>query len=104
MGKPRKIEITIQTDRRVVIYATGLGGTWCQQCGAEREFVTLQTAGQLADSMMLDVVNGSLPPDLHMALSADGSHRVCLKSLMQLAGRGSKLSGSSVVKGSLPEK
>jgi hypothetical protein len=26
LGKPRKIEITIQTDRRVVIYATGLGG------------------------------------------------------------------------------
>jgi hypothetical protein len=86
LGKQRKIAITIQTDRRAVIYATGLGGTWCQQCGAEREFVTLQTAGQLAASMMLDAVNGSLPPDLHIALSADGSHRVCLKSLMQLAG------------------
>jgi hypothetical protein len=48
LGKQRKIEITTQTDRRVVIYATG-GWTWCQQCGAEREFVTLQTAGQLAD-------------------------------------------------------
>jgi hypothetical protein len=86
VGKQRKIEITIQTDRRVVIYATGLGGTWCRQCGTEREFVTLQTASQLAESMMLDVVNGSLPPDLHMAPSPDGSPRVCLKSLMQLAG------------------
>jgi hypothetical protein len=104
LGKQRKIEITIQTDRRVVICATGLGRTWCQQCGGEREFVTLQTAGQLADSIVLDVVNGSLPPNLHMALSPDGSHRVCLKSLMQLAARGSKLSGSIVVKGSLPEK
>ena len=44
MPKPRKIEITIQTDRRVEIHAAGVGRTWCQQCDTEVEVVTWQTA------------------------------------------------------------
>ena len=109
MAKQRKIEITIRTDRRVTIYATGFGRTWCEHCGSEREVVTLQTAGMLANSMLGELPNGSLPPDLHLSVSPDGSPRVCLESLMQLANRGNKLSGTTlsetnVIKGLLPEK
>jgi hypothetical protein len=81
VAKRRKIEITIQTDRRVVIYATRLGRTRCEQCGAEREVVTLQTAGLLANSLSGDLTNESPPPGLHLSLAPDGSSRVCLESL-----------------------
>ena len=107
MAKRRKIEITIETDRRVVIYATGMGRTRCEQCGAEREVVTLQTAALLANSLSGDLTNESLPPGLHLSLAPDGSSRVCLESLMQSASRGDKLSGSTLprpngIKGLLP--
>ena len=107
MAKRRKIEITIQTDCRVVIYATGLGRARCEQCGTETEVVTLQAAGLLANSLTGDLTNGALPPGLHLSLAADGSSRVCLKSLMQSANRRNKLSGSTLagpngIKASLP--
>ena len=109
MATQRKIEITIQTDRRVVIHATGLARAWCPQCGTQQEFVTLQTAGLLTNSMLVDLTNGSLSPDLHISPSSDGSPQVCLESLRQMASRvtklsGATMSGSGVVKGLLPEK
>ena len=103
MGRKRRIEIRIQTDRRVVIYATGLAGTWCERCGKEREFVTPQTAGLLADSMLVEIKGGAYSPELHMAAAADGSPRICLDSLLQLAGKENKAPGFSVAKGLLPE-
>jgi hypothetical protein len=109
MAKPRKIEITIQTDRRVVIYATGLEGTWCERCGGEREVVTPQTASLLTSSMFGGLENGSLLTDLHISSSSDGSPRICLESLLRLSDRenklaGTTLSGPNAIKGVLPEK
>lgn len=96
MVKQRKIEITIQTDRRITIYASGFGRTWCEHCSSEKEVVTLQTAGMLATSILGELPNGSLPPDLHISVSPDGSPWVCLESLMQLAYRANKLSGTTL--------
>ena len=106
MAKPRKIEITIQTDRRLVIYATGSGGTWCRQCNADREFVTIQTAGLLANSMLGVLVNGELPSSLHLSDLSDGSPRVCLESLLQLANAGKAAPDAPVIRARafLPEK
>jgi hypothetical protein len=104
VARKRKIEITIQTDRRLVIYATGAGGTWCQQCGANREFATLQTAGQLASSMSVELRDGALPPDLHLSAGSDGSPRVCLESLLRLAKGGTGVQESAIVRALLPDK
>jgi hypothetical protein len=107
VAKRRKIEITIRTDRRVLIYATGLGRMRCEQCGTEREVVTLQTASLLANSLSGDLTNGTLAPGLHLSLAPDGSSRVCVESLMRSASQGNKLSrtilsGPDVIKGLLP--
>ena len=104
MAKRRKIEITIQTDRRVEIYATGVSRTWCQQCDAEMDVVTPQTASLLADSLRLDLTHGAALSDLHMPAASDGAPLICLASLLQLANRGNKFSGSGAMKGLLPEK
>lgn len=104
MPKPRKIEITIQTDRRVEIHATGVERMWCQQCDAEAEVVTPQTASLLADSLRVDLTHGAALSGLHMPASSDGAPRICLESLLQLASRGNKLRGTGVIKGLLPEK
>ena len=104
MPKRRKIEITIQTDRRVEIYATGVGRRWCQRCDAETEVVTPQAASLLAESLRVDLTRGSALSDLHMPASSDGAPLICLESLLELAGRDTEVSGMRHVKGLLPEK
>jgi hypothetical protein len=104
VAKPRKIEITIQTDQRLVIYSTGSGATWCPQCGADREFVTLQTAGQLANSMLVRMKDGALPSNLHLSVFSDGSPRVCLESLLRLAGGGTHVPETTTIRALLPDK
>ncbi len=102
MPKPRKIEITIQTDRRVEIYAAGVGRTWCQQCDTEVEVVTWQTASLLANSLRVDLTHGAAPSDLHMPVASDGTPLICLESLLELARSVNRLPGTGVIKGSLP--
>jgi hypothetical protein len=104
MPNPRKIEITIQTDRRVEIHATGVARTWCQQCDTEVEIVTPQTASLLANSLQLDLTHGQALSDLHMPVVSDGTPRICLDSLLRLANRGNTLPGTRMIKGSLPGK
>jgi hypothetical protein len=104
LATQKRIEIRIQTNRRVVIYATGLGRTWCKQCGTDREVVTVQTAGLLAESLLFDLRTGVLPTELHVFPSTDGSPRICLESLLQLARGESKFSESNGTEGPLSEQ
>jgi hypothetical protein len=103
LAKEKRIEIRIQTDRRVVIYATGLGCTWCERCHAEREAVGWQTAGLLAEALMLDWPKAALQNEIHIFPSKDGSTpRVCLESLLKFSGGESKVSETSVLNGLPP--
>jgi hypothetical protein len=102
MPRPRKIEITIQTDRRVEIHATGIGRTWCQQCDTEVAVVTPQTAFLLANLLRVDLTNGAALSDLHKPATSDGTPRICVESLLRLANRGNELPGTCVIKGLLP--
>ena len=77
----------IQTNQRMVIHATGVARAWCPQCGTQQEFVTLQTAALITNSMLLDLADGSLPQDLHISPASEGSPRVCLESLRQMVGK-----------------
>jgi hypothetical protein len=53
--------------------------------------------------MLVEIKGGAYSPELHMAAAADGSPRICLDSLLQLAGKENKAPGFSVAKGLLPE-
>ncbi|MGA3089687.1 MAG: hypothetical protein ABSD75_13805 [Terriglobales bacterium] len=91
MSKSRKIQMTILTSRRVEIHATGIGRTWCRECDAEVEVVSLQTASLLANSLRMDLTNGAAGSDLHMPASSDGARRICLDSLLLLLSKANKL-------------
>jgi hypothetical protein len=80
---PQKIEITVQTDRLVIIRRRSWRRAWCQQCGREVDAVSLQEAKGLA---------GTVPPLLprdaqleawHVCASGDGEQLVCLQSLLR---------------------
>ena len=104
MAKQKRIEVRIQTDRRVVIYATGLGRIWCDRCGAEKEFVGWQTAGLIAESLLLRSPMGELPVEVHLFATADGPPHVCLDSLLQLAGREARSTETNALKGIVTDR
>jgi hypothetical protein len=104
MTKVRKIEITIQTTRRVEIHVSGTGRTRCQQCDAEVEVVTPQTASLPANSLRVELMDGAAPSNLRRPASSGPVLRTCLESLLQLANGGNKCPGTGVVKGLPPKK
>jgi hypothetical protein len=104
MTKVRKIEIIIETARRVEIHVSGAGRTRCQQCDAEVAGVTPQTAPLPANSLGVDRVDGAAPSNLHRPASSDRVPRTCLESFSQLASKGNQCQGTGLVEGLPPEK
>ena len=84
MKSSRKIEITIQTDQRVVIRGSVATRNWCHKCGAEIETVSLETARILAEAITPGIEDPLLWVDLHILPVGDGGHRLCLRSLLTM--------------------
>jgi hypothetical protein len=101
LGARKKIEITIQTERRLVIRGSVSGRAWCQQCGAETEVVTLETAGVVAQAVSVELGSTWPTGDLHLSQAPDGASGVCLKSLLGRLRNAGSNSGSGLVKGLL---
>lgn len=99
----RKLEITIQTNRLVTIRGGRSSREWCQRCNAEREMVTLETAALLAESIATVLKAGPPPRDWHISQAPDGSPRICLPSVLRIAGMESKLTKDKTLNGLLPK-
>jgi hypothetical protein len=86
MATRKRIEITIKTDRVVIIRRTRLTQGQCQECGCEADMVDMTTAAELTgmtDRMLRDLMDVQ---GLHLGQSADGSPRICLESLLKSKG------------------
>lgn len=80
--RKKKIEITIRTDRRLVIRGSVSALGWCQTCGSETEVVSLETAGVVAQAVSAEL-GGTWPlSNLHVSQTSEGGSQVCLKSLL----------------------
>jgi hypothetical protein len=80
----RKVEITIQTDRRLVIRGSVTTQSWCHQCGSETEAVSLETAGVVAEALAAGVEGRFFRSELHFLPTEDDGTQVCLRSLLEL--------------------
>lgn len=92
LGTRKKIEITIRTDRRLVIRGSVSTLGWCQECGADTEVVSMETAGVVAQAVSAELGGAWPVSKLHVSQASDGGFRVCLKSLLGMvrdAGAGS---------------
>jgi hypothetical protein len=99
----RKLEITIRTSQLLTIRGSRSGRAWCQQCNAEQEVVTMETAVLLADSIATLLKAGSTSAGWHISQSPHGSPRICLPSLLRMLGSEAKATKATSVKGLLPE-
>jgi hypothetical protein len=86
MATRKRIEITIETDRVVILRRTRLTQGQCRECGCQADMVDITTASELTgmtDRMLRDLTDAQ---ELHLGQSPDGSLRICLESLLKSKG------------------
>jgi hypothetical protein len=86
MATRKRIEITIETDRVVIIRRNRPTRAQCQECRSEADMLDITTAAELTgmtDRTLRDLMDAQ---ELHLGQSPDGSLRICLESLLKLKG------------------
>lgn len=83
---PQRIEMTVQTDRVLIIRQRGSRRVWCQQCGRELDAVSLLEARSLAGAARPVLPGNAESEAWHVCTSEDGEQFVCLKSLLASIG------------------
>jgi hypothetical protein len=84
----KRTEITVETDRILILRKSRSERLWCAECGREVDMVTLDEAGAIFG---LDAQTPKLQPAIsrgedrrgwHWSEAADGTPLICLESLL----------------------
>jgi len=76
------MEITIETDRILVIRRRRSTRTWCRECGTDADMVELAQAEALTGMTQPMLRDAAAANGWHLAEGQDGTMRVCLESLL----------------------
>ena len=79
----KKIEITVQTERLMLIRRRGISRRWCESCGCEVDVVNFAQAQVLTGIGQQTLRDGAPAVSWHCLEAADGSRVVCLQSLLK---------------------
>jgi hypothetical protein len=77
------MEITIQTDRLMLIRGRRSTRAWCHQCGREVEMVGLSEAAALAGGGKAVLPDSTQGQGWHISEDRNGSPLVCLESVLK---------------------
>jgi hypothetical protein len=77
----KRTEITVQTDRILILRRRRSRRLWCEKCGREVDVVSFDGWGSLAGSPHPMLATGTLPDRWHICFN-DGEQWVCLESLL----------------------
>jgi hypothetical protein len=80
---PRRMEITVQTDRLYIMRSRQFARVWCQKCGREVEVVGLEEAGALAGNSHPMLPGHAEACGWHLCPDAEGNPRICLESVLK---------------------
>lgn len=84
MAGKRTIRITVERDRVWIIRQCGtLARSWCESCGAEVEFVTVEQATALTGRTADEIKHSVLVAKLHISAGGGKAMRICLRSLLE---------------------
>lgn len=76
----QRMEITVQTDRLLIIHRRQLWRGWCEKCGREVEMVGVRDALAIAGGMQRRLGRDS--HGWHVCEGADGQQLICLESVL----------------------
>ncbi len=83
-----RIEITVQTDRLLIVRRRRSVRVWCEMCGREVDVVGFQEAGTLAGNLHQMLQAGAAPDGWHLCPAQDGVLHICLESLLKSLQKG----------------
>ena len=84
MAGKRRVRITVESDRVWIIRQCGsLTRTWCEGCGAEVEFVSMEQASAVTGRSVDEVRVSVLIAKLHTSAGGGKAMRICLRSLLE---------------------
>jgi hypothetical protein len=86
--EPQRTEITIQTERLVLIRGRRSTRAWCQQCGREVEMVGLSQAAALAGGVKPTLPDSTQGRGWHVSEDQNGSPLICMESVLKSMGDG----------------
>jgi hypothetical protein len=76
-------QVTVETDRFLVIRRRLTKRGWCRDCACEVDMIELAEVQALTNKSQLDLRDGSLSQSWHFSENADGTPLVCLESLLK---------------------
>jgi hypothetical protein len=79
----KKTEVTVETDRVLIIRRRLTKRGWCRECACEVDMVELSEVQALTNKSQLELRDGSLSQRWHFSEDEDGSPLVCLESLLK---------------------
>ena len=79
----QRTEITVQTDRILIIRRRRPSRVWCQQCGREVDAIAVQEATSLPGAGQLALPGSAESQTWHVCAGNDGEALICLDSLLK---------------------
>jgi hypothetical protein len=79
----KQTEVTVETDRVLIIRRRLTKRGWCRDCGCEVDMVELSEVQALTNRSQLELRDGSLSKKWHFSEDLDGAPLVCLESLLK---------------------
>jgi len=83
MTAPKRIEITVETDRTVIIRRRRSIRAWCPECGCEVDMVGREQVEVLTGMSGRVLRDSALAQGWHVAENQDGTLLICLESLLK---------------------
>jgi hypothetical protein len=81
MTADRRVEITVETERLLIIRQRRSIRVWCRECGREVEMVSLQEAEALSRVPGQSFCEAAPADRWHLSEMQEGTSLVCLASL-----------------------
>ena len=83
MTAHNKVEITIETERLLIIRRRRTFRAWCQECGCEMDMIGVGEADARTGTAGQMLSDGAAARGWHIAQGPDGTELVCLVSLLK---------------------
>jgi uncharacterized membrane protein len=91
----KRTKITIETESLLVLRGRSSLRAWCLGCGAEGEMIPLKDLGVVSNLPAPEIEAWMQSEELHHTQSTDGTHLICLNSMLKRVAKTKTASGGT---------
>ena len=80
---PKRTEITVETDRVLIIRRRSVIRGWCQECACEVDLVNMEEAGDIAAKALTTLNTNCQSETWHLCEGPEEETLICLESVLK---------------------